>query len=402
MKFIQKFLKYDQKEKINILLKKMDLDLVYKKKFNKLCIRLHNLLPKITILDIARDLKLTSGTISRALNNNPRISKETRRLVHEKAKELDYQRNKIASSLRSGKSYNIGVIIPSAQTNFFGSVVHGIEVEASSKDYSIILYQTEETTILEKKAIETFLSARVDGILASVAKETTDFDHYQELQRRHVPLVFFDRTNNELRVPSVVIDDYKGGYLATQHLIKNGYKRIAHVSGPQHIKGFYDRLKGYADALKDNKIKVDKKLIYAGDISIESGRAAVDYFFNNDRIPDAVFAVEDYTALGIMKGLKERNIKIPEEFGVIGFANENFGGHITPSLSSVDQQTVQMGKQALGLLLNLIMLKERTTETICIENIVLEPILRIRESSAGKTVPVTIEKFKNLLTEISS
>ncbi len=349
-----------------------------------MCRRLHNLTQKITIHDIARHLNLTSGTVSRALNDNPRISAETKKLVHQKAKELKYQRNKIASSLRSGKSHTIGVIIPSAQTNFFGSVVHGVEILASRNGYSILLYQTEETTLLEKRAIETFLSARVDGILASVAKDTVDFSHYLELQKRNIPLVFFDRTFEEMNVPSVVIDDYKGAFLATEHLIANGYTNIAHVSGPQHIKGFHDRLRGYTDALKANKIKADKKLIYKGDISIESGKLAVDYFFKLANIPDAVFAVEDYTALGVIKGLKERKIKIPKEFGVIGFANENFDEHITPSLSSVDQQTVLMGKEAFKLLMNIIMLKDSKAELKLPGNVVLEPLLYCRDSSSGK------------------
>ena len=362
---------------------------------------MHNLLQKITIHDIARELNLTSGTVSRALNDNPRISIETKRLVKEKANELKYQRNKIASSLRSGKSHTIGVIIPSAQMNFFGSVVHGIELMASSIGYSIMLYQTEETTVLEKKAIETFLSARVDGILASVAKETIDFSHYLELQKRHIPLVFFDRTNDEMKVPSVVIDDYKGAFLATEHLIKNGYSRIAHVLGPQHIKSFQDRYRGYEDALKKHSIEPDKKLVYQGDISIESGRAAVDYFFQLTKIPDAVFAVEDYTALGVIKGLKERKIKMPGEFGVIGFANESFGEHITPPLSSVDQQTVQMGKDALGLLMDIIAVKEKKAVIALREKIVLEPLLYFRDSSAGKIVPAERARQDLMQTEFS-
>lgn len=356
---------------------------------------MHKLPNKTTIHDIARELNLTSGTVSRALNDNPRISTKTKRIVKEKATELDYQRNKIASSLRSGKSHTIGVIIPSAQMNFFGSVVHGIEMMASSNGYSILLYQTEEKTHLEKKAIETFLSARVDGILTSVAKETVDFSHYQELQKRHIPMVFFDRTNDEMKVPSVVVDDYKGAFMATEHLIENGYNRIAYVLGPQHIKGFQDRFKGYKDALKENNLPIDKKLIYQGDISIESGKAAVDYFFKLKEIPDAVFAAEDYTALGIIKGLKEKKIKVPGEFGVIGFANENFGEHITPSLSTVDQQTVQMGKEAMRLLMDIIAKKEGKKDIALTEKIVLEPVFYFRDSSAGKTV---IHKNKQLIS----
>lgn len=363
-----------------------------------MCKRLHSLTKKTTIHDIARELNLTPGTVSRALNDNPRISIETKRLVSEKSRELNYQQNKIASSLRSGKTHTIGVIIPSAQMNFFGSVVHGIQMLASCKGYNIVLYQTEETTILEKRAIETFLSARVDGILASVAKETIDFSHFVELQKRSIPLVFFDRTIDELNIPSVVIDDFQGGFLATEHLIQNGYKNIAHVSGPQQIKGFHDRQLGYEAALRKHKIKLDKNLIYLGDISIESGKSALDYFLSLTNKPDAVFAVEDYTALGIMKGLKERNIRIPEQFGVIGFANEIFGEHITPSLSSVDQQTVQMGKEALALLIFLIEQKQQGTGVVLREKQVLQPLMHFRQSSKGKII-ITKSAIKKLTTE---
>ncbi|MEO6547746.1 MAG: LacI family DNA-binding transcriptional regulator [Ferruginibacter sp.] len=340
---------------------------------------------KTTIHDIGRELNLTPGTVSRALNHHPRISTKTKDLVQKKATELQYQRNKIASSLRSGKSHTIGVIIPSAQINFFGSVVHGIELLASSSGYNIILYQTEETTVLEKKAIDTFLSARVDGILASVAKETANFRHFRDLREKHnIPLVIFDRTNDEIKVPSVVIDDYKGAYLATEHLINNGYTNIAHVSGPQHIKCFRDRLKGYQDALLKNHVEISDELVYAGDLSISSGRLAIEHFFLSENRPDAIFAVEDYTAVGIIMELKERKIKIPGEFGVIGFANENFGEYITPSLSSVDQQTVKMGQASLGLLMQMIAIKEEKLVAELPGIIVLEPILHFRDSSAGK------------------
>jgi LacI family transcriptional regulator len=339
---------------------------------------------RITIHDIARELNLNIATVSRALNDHPRISKETKYIVQEKANQMKYRRNKIASSLRSGRSHSIGVIIPSAQINFFGSVVHGIESTASKNGYSIILYQSEESAGLEKKAIETFLSARVDGILASIAKETVDFTHYTELKKRNIPVVFFDRTNEKLDMPAVVIDDYKGAYLATEHLLKNGYKNVAHVSGPQHIKGFRDRLKGYTDCLKANEKKIEKRYIYQGNVSIESGLNALEYFLKLPNPPDAVFAVEDYTALGVIKGLKERRIKIPDEFGVVGFANESFDEHITPTLSSVDQQTVQMGKEAFNLLIEVIKNKDGKTVVNEREKIVLEPIMCYRESSAGR------------------
>jgi len=335
---------------------------------------------KTTIRDIAEELNLTPATVSRALHDHPRISSETKRLVLETAKRLNYRRNRIASSVRTGKSHTIGVIIPSARINFFGSVVHGIETVASDHGYHTLIYQSEETAHLERQAIEAFLGARVDGILASLAKEENDFAHYLELKKGNIPIVLFDRFVDSLNIPSVVIDDYKGGYCATEHLINQGYKRIAHLAGPQRFQTFQNRQKGFLDALKAYDVAIDESLIYTGDISIEAGKWAADYFMDLSNPPDAIFAVEDFSALGVVKRLKEREIRIPEEVGVIGFANEDFDEHITPSLSSIDQQTVQMGREAFSMLLKLI--EGKNAKTNSISKIVLEPIPHFRESTS--------------------
>jgi len=344
---------------------------------------------KTTIRDIAEELNLTAATVSRALHDHPRISAETKRLVVETAKRLSYRRNRIASSVRTGRSHTIGVIIPSARINFFGSVVHGIETVASDHGYHTLIYQSEESAHLEKQAIEAFLGARVDGILASLAKEENDFAHYLELKKGNIPIVLFDRFVDALNIPSVVIDDYKGGYCATEHLINQGYKRIAHLAGPQRFQTFQNRQKGFLDALKAYDVPIDESLIYTGNISIEAGKWAADYFMDLGNPPDAIFAVEDFSALGVVKRLKEREIKIPEEVGVIGFANEDFDEHITPSLSSIDQQTVQMGREAFSMLLKLI--EGKSAKPNSISKIVLEPIPHFRESTSrinlSKTVP---------------
>lgn len=334
---------------------------------------------KVTIADIARELNTTPATVSRALSNHPGISDKTKKSVRLAASQLNYKRNRLASSLRSGKTHLIGVIIPSAEINFFGSVVHGIESVANLHGYNVLLYQSNENREYEERGLESFLSARVDGILVSIAKDTIDYSHFREIHERGIPMVFFDRANDDLGIDSVVIDDYKGAFLATEHLLAKGYKRIAHISGPQHLKNFYDRLKGYMGALQAHKIKVDPALIYHGNISIESGREGVQHFWKSSNPPDAVFATEDFTALGVISELKERKIKIPGQVGVIGFANEQFGKHITPSLSTVDQQTIQMGKSALNLLVDLIEKKEVNHRRQ--QKIVLEPLLIARESS---------------------
>ncbi len=333
----------------------------------------------VTIQDLANKLNFTPATVSRALNNHPRISANTKKAVIDLADKLHYRRNHLASSLRSGKSYTIGVIIPSAEINFFGSVIHGIESIANTRGYNILLYQSNESPEYEIKAIESFVGAKVDGILASVAKETVDFIHFLELKSRGIPLVFFDRTPSSLNLPSVVIDDFKGAYLATEHLLKQGYQRIAHITGQQHLKIFEDRLKGYKAALKEFGLPVIQELIYEGNVSIDAGKEAMSYFFELKNKPDAVFAVEDFTALGVIKAAKEMKIDIPKELGVIGFANEAFDEHITPSLSSIDQQTILMGREAFSLLLELINNNKETTMEK--STVVLEPLPKFRESS---------------------
>ena len=335
---------------------------------------------KTTITDIARELNTTAATVSRALSNHPGISDERKKSVHQAASKLNYKRNRIASSLRSGKSHLIGVIIPSAEINFFGSVVHGIESIANIHGYNVLLYQSNESRDYEEKGLESFLSARVDGILVSIAKGTIDYSHFKEIKDRGIPMVFFDRANDDLGIDSVVIDDYKGAFLATDHLISQGYKRVAHISGSQHLKNFYDRLKGYMGALQANKIEIDPSLIYSGNISIESGKEGAGHLLSMSNPPDAIFAAEDFTALGVISELKKRNMNMPDDFGIIGFANELFGQHITPALSTVDQQTIQMGKSAIELLIDLIGKKEMNGHRQ--QKVVLEPLLIFRNSSA--------------------
>jgi len=333
---------------------------------------------KVTLADIALELNTTAATVSRALSGDHSISEKTKKKVLAAAGRLNYKPNMIAASLRKGQSGNIGVIIPSAEINFFGSVVHGIENLANKNGFNVLIYQSNELFESEVKGIETFLSARVDGILVSIAKQTKDFDHFIMAKDSGIPIVFFDRSKEDLGIRSVVINDTKGAYLATKHLIEQGYTRVAHISGPQHLKIFNDRLKGYRSALADANLPVDETLIYNGDVSIEAGRLAIAHFSKMNNPPDAVFAVEDFTALGAIKELKAQNIKIPEDFGVIGFANEGFGEHITPTLSTIDQQTVQMGMNSFDLLLKLM---NNETAGLTEQQFVLEPIPVLRESS---------------------
>lgn len=332
---------------------------------------------RTTIMDIARELNVAAATVSRALNDHPAISDATKKAVRLAAKRLNYQPNKIASSLRLGRSKIIGVIVPSADINFFGSVIHGIEKVVSQNDYNVLIYQSNELYEYEKKAVQTFLRSQVDGVLASISKETINLEHYAELKKRGVPLILFDRSNDALEVPAVVVNDYQGAFNATRHLIEQGCRRIAHIGGQQHVTNFNQRLRGYIDALNIHNIAVDDDLIAYGKVSIESGRECMKQLFPQK--PDALFAVEDYTALGAMQAIKQAGYIIPDDIAIVGFANETFGEYLTPSLSTVNQHTARMGEEAAGLFFD-VLNKKRFIKTPSTK-LILEPELIVRESS---------------------
>jgi LacI family transcriptional regulator len=338
--------------------------------------------PKTTIQDIARELHVTPSTVSRALNNHHSISDATKKAVVKTARKLHYQHNKIASSLRLGHTRIIGVMIPSAEINFFGSVVHGIEKVAREKGYSILIFQSNEQTEFEREGVETFIRSRVDGVLVSISKQTADPAHFLEIKKRRVPLVLFDRASDSLGVPSVVVDDYAGAYKATKHLFEQGCRRIAHIGGPQHVPIFCQRLQGYRDALRDAGLPLTEEYITYGTISIESGKQCMESLMQLSQSPDGVFAVEDFTALGAMQALKAGGVRVPEDVAIIGFANEAFGAFITPSLSTVDQQTIRMGEVAAHLFFDKVQTNDFYNDPPHKE--VLEPVLVYRGSSLRK------------------
>jgi len=335
---------------------------------------------KITILDIAKELNITFSTVARALNDHPAISKQTKEAVKATAERLGYRKNRIASSLRSGKSNIIGILVPSLDVSFFSAVVHGIESVMNQNGYSILLYQSQESYEKEDKGIETLLNSRVDGIIASIAINRVDSDSYLDIISRNIPLAFFDRAL-DIRVPSVTTDDYKGGYMATEHLIKAGYRHIAHVTETRNLPIFKDRLKGYTDALKDYGISIKEELILRGNLSLDFGRDCVRSLTERKINFDALFTLEDYTAMGGIQQLKAMNRRVSDDVGVIGFANEAFGSLVSPTLSTIDQQTNAMGEEVAKLFLSL--LKEGNFYDHAPKHIKLEPLLIARESSRG-------------------
>lgn len=336
---------------------------------------------KTTIYDIAKALNITVSTVSRALSGFPAISDATKKAVIETAKTLNYSPNKLASALKSGKTYIIGVIVPSVQAHFFASIIHCIEDGLKDSGYRVIIYQSNESVENEINGVRTLLEAQVDGIMASMSLETQDVSHFAEIVKQNKPLILFDRVHEDLVVPTITLDDFRAGYMATQHLIDHGYKKIAFLTTVYQIKIFDDRLKGYKAALRDNGLSVLDEHIIFGGLSIKDGRFGAGKLMRSKNKPDAIVAGDDFTALGVIKKLKEID-KTPPEIGVIGFANEAFSAYITPNLSTIDQHPAKIGKECAKMFLKMV---SQLNPYNNIEHIVLDPTV-VERQSTGKAV----------------
>lgn len=334
---------------------------------------------KVTILDIAKELNTTFSTVSRALRNHPGISKSMKAAIQQKAREMGYRTNAIASALRSGKTNIIGVLVPRLDVSFFSSVVHGIEKVLNERGYTLLLFQSQESFDQECKGLDTFIRARVAGILASVSLETQQFEPFEEIVAQQIPLAFFDRALPLKEVPTVTNDDFRGGYLATQHLIQSGYKRIVHINQSKGIEVFERRFQGYCAALQDHGIALDERLIFKGDFSLSFGKACIAQLLDEKVAFDAVFTLEDYTAMGVVQQLQASGLRVPQDVGVVGFANEAFTELVTPTISTVDQHAESMGVEVASMFLN--RLEKGHYYQSEAPHLVLEPELLIRQSS---------------------
>jgi LacI family transcriptional regulator len=336
---------------------------------------------KATIHDIAKKLNITASTVSRALKDHPRISAETKKAVLKAAQKLNYQPNHIAAALRNGRSNIIGIIVPTADRSFFSSVIRGIEEIANKSRYNVMICQTYDNFEKEVATVEALLNARVDGIIASHGKETENFDHFLKVKERGIPLILFDRSNDELEVSHVVIDDFLGAYKATEHLIQQGCRRIAHFTSVRKISIFKERLRGYREALQDNGIEFNELLIVESNLQLEDGRNGMEKLLKLKQPPDGVFSSSALGVMGAMQVLKERNIRIPQQVALVGFSAETFMSFTEPSLTTVDQHSMRIGNAAAEIFLEEI--AARNTKFIP-QKIVLKPELIIRDSSLRK------------------
>lgn len=336
---------------------------------------------QITISDIAKALNVTPSTVSRALNDHPKISQRTKIAVRKMADKLDYRQNHLASALRSGKSNILGFIVPTADRHFFSSIVTSFEEVARQANYTVMICQSHDSHLLEVQNIEALMRTRVDAIILSVARETQSTHHFKSVIDKGIPLIMYDRVVDDLAINSVLIDDFQGAYQATSHLIQQGCRRIAHYAGPQHVMIYSERLRGYQAALKDYGFPYDSHLVLESDLELKDGVKLASVLLAFDPLPDGLFAASDYAALGSMQVFKKQSIGVPSEIAVVGFLNEPFSAFIDPALSTVDQRKEEMGRLVAKVTLDQI---HHQNEPIISHKTILKPSLIIRQSSLRK------------------
>ena len=291
---------------------------------------------------------------------------------------MNYKQNKLALALKSGKSKNVGVVVPFINKNFFASVIRGIEDELYPKGFHVIISQTHEDIDREKKIIQNLINAQVDGILISSSFTNENKEQLNQELKKSTPFIFFDRVLNYDNISTVTIDDYQGGFDATEHLIHQGCKRIAHFYVDQNIELYNNRLKGYKDALLKHKITYNSDYVISLTSDMEAGKEAAEKLMKLSVPPDAIFSSTDNGLLGAVKYLQSISIRIPEDFCVVGFSNEPFTQFLEPSISSVDQSPMEMGKMAAKVFLEQIENDQREIH----KNVVLPAKLIVRKSSS--------------------
>ena len=336
----------------------------------------------ITLKDIANALNISVTTVSKALRGYIDVGASTKKAVLKMAKEMNYTPNTVSVNLRTQQTKTIGVIIPSIVHQFFSNVMDGIINEAEKHGYLVITLQSNEKLEFEKKQLHLLQQKRVDGILMSLSNETYQFDHINELLQNKMPIVLFDKIGKLVKCSKVIIDDQSAAYNAVSYLIEKGYKRIAHFRGSLQPQNSIDRFLGYKKALIDHGIKFDSSLVYLCDNNddFNDGYNNAQKIVNEQHDVDAIFAITDVVAVGILKCFNENNVKIPEDIAVFGFSDWFMSSVVTPTLSSVVQPGFEMGRKATEILIEEIKFEHKKIP-YSFQKIVLPTSLVIRKST---------------------
>jgi LacI family transcriptional regulator len=335
---------------------------------------------EVTIYDIARELKLSPSTVSRALKDHAHIKKETKKKIVAVAKDLGYQRNKFASNLRLRKTHTLGVVVPKLNSYFMATAISGIEKVTNINGYSLVISQSQESGKKEAESVLTLFNSRVDGLLVSLAYDTKNLDHFKIIFDKNIPVVFFDRVFECSGCASVVIDNYKAAYETVTHLIDQGCRRIFHLGGNTLRNVYADRLKGYRQAIEDNGIVFEKEMVMISELDNNAGQEAVKKILRMKKRPDAIFTANDTSAVAVILALKHEGLRIPSDIAVAGFNNEPVSQVILPNLTTVNYPAHEIGEIAATTLID----KLNNVNSVNLSTIVLEHKLIIRESTIRK------------------
>jgi LacI family transcriptional regulator len=335
---------------------------------------------RTTIYDIAEKLNITASSVSRALNNSNHVNEATKKLILKTAAELNYKRNTLASNLRKGHTKTIGVVVPRINQNFFSNVIAGIEDTTYQKGYNLIICQSNESHEKEIKCVNTLINQHVDCIVISVSVDSYDYKHLQNVIDQGIQLIQFDRVADELETLKVINDNEQASFEAICHLIEQGYKKIALLEGPQNLNIFRQRKIGYLNALRKYDMPVIDEFIIENAWTKELGAEATRKLLRLPNPPDAIFAsTSDFSALGVLEVASDLSIKVPSELGICGYSNEPFTEITSPSITTIDQFSIYMGKT----IANLYFQEMENNDTIVVPKIIsIKPKLIVRSSTS--------------------
>ena len=332
---------------------------------------------RTSLKDLAKELGVSIATVSRALRSSPEIGQEMQAKVKELAKRLNYRPNPFAQSLRKEAPRVIGVVVPNLVTHYYAAVLDGIEEEARKAGYSVISANTHEQSEAEVRAIDNFISLHVEGIIACLSQNTTDYRHFEEISDMGIPLVFFGRTCLPEKFSSVTANGDVAAQEATQHLIDTGSRRIAFIGGPNHLDMVKRRKHGYLEALKENRIPIDRSLVVCEKIDFQWALEVTERLLQENR-PDAILAFNDIITFAAFTAIKEQGLRIPEDVALIGFTDDVHAEYVTPKMSAIVDQSFEMGAVSCQLLL-----KNINGDSKIYKKIVPQKLI-IRDTSAKK------------------
>ncbi len=334
---------------------------------------------RTTIYDIAKQLNINASSVSRAFSNDKSVSEATRQLIFKTAEELNYKPNSMAANLRKGHNQTIGVVVPRINQNFFANIISGIEEVTYEKGFNLVICQSNESFTREVECVNSLVRQQVSCIMISVSADFENDEHLSNAMKQGIPIIQFDRVAESLDTFKVINDNESASFEAVSHLIEQGYQRIALLEGPQNLDIFRQRKSGYLRALKAYQRPIILELIKENAWTKELGAAATAELLNLADRPDAIFAsTSDFSALGVLDEATKLGLDVPRELGICGYSNEAFTEITSPSITTIDQHSIQMGKTLADLYFNEILSGKsgRASQVVSIS-----PELIIRNSS---------------------